>query len=431
MTSNMLREEERYLGIGNVDNERDNLVPSTYMNAPKRKRILWFLSKAFLLASLLVPAQAGAAALGNPSPGSFQSGVSILSGWKCEAGTITARFNGGEPVAVLYGAERSDTASHCANDGRNGFITIYNYNRLGDGEHRVEVFDDGVKFGEATFTVVTLGEEFVRGEKGQGTIRLSPSNKQVTVGWDQASQGFNITGVVEALETFCEDWKELSSPGFLYINNVWNKGNVADYEQCLLKRIVGGKNQYGWRWQWPGAEGDVKAYPEVVYGYKPWNSPTTTPDLPRQISSINQIQVNYAVELTASGTYNLAFTMWVTSTNPPTPETITHEIMIWVDRTFEPQPPEFQVAAVMIDDVTYDLYIKSDFPTTSVGHKYIAFASHPDQLSGTLNFEKFLTYLIDHDHLPTDHYVTSVELGNEVAEGTGELWLRSLQIQVD
>ena len=395
---------------------------------PKQKQMLWLFSTAFLLAYFSVPASTGAARLGNPSPGSFQSGVSIISGWKCTAGTITARFDGGEQVEVLYGAERSDTVPSCADDGRNGFITIYNYNILEDGEHRVEVFDDGVKFGEATFTVVTLGKEFVRGESGQGTIQLSPSNTQVTVGWDQASQGFNITGVVDAVETVCEDWEELSSLGFRYSNNVWNKGDITDYEQCLLKRVVGGKNQYGWRWRWPVDEGDVKAYPEVIYGHKPWSSSTTTSDLPRQISSINQLQVNYEVELTASGDYNLAFEMWVTSSNPPTPETITHEIMIWVDRTFKPQGAEFLVAEVEIDGVTYDLYINSEYDQ---GHTYIAFASHPDQLSGTLNFEKFLAYLIDHGHLPTNHYVTSVELGNEVIQGTGELWLRNLQINVD
>ena len=279
---------------------------------------------------------------------------------------------------------------------------------------------------------MTLGEEFVRGESGQGTIQLSPSNKQVTVGWDQASQGFNITGVVDSIETFCSDGDELTSPGFRYENNVWGKGDITDYEQCLLRRIVAGGTQYGWRWRWPLAEGSVKAYPEVIYGHKPLGHyplrPPTTSDLPRQISSINQLQVNYEVELTASGEYNLAFEMWVTSSNPPITETITHEIMIWVDRTFEPDLPEFLVAEVTIDGVTYDLYID---PGTHIGDKYIAFASHPTQLSGTLNFEKFLAYLIDHGHLPTNHYVTSVELGNEVIQGTGELWLRNLQINVD
>ena len=230
-------------------------------------------------------------------------------------------------------------------------------------------------------------------------------------------------------ESFCEDWEELTSPGFRYSNNVWNKGNITDYDQCLLRRIFDDDNsQYGWNWWWPYESGNVKAYPEVIYGRKPWDSFSTTSDLPRQISSINKLQVNYEIELMAQGTYNVAFSMWVTWDNPPTPESITHEIMIWVDRTFEPHPSEFQIAQVEIDDVTYDLYLN---PTFHHGGKYIAFASHIDQLTGSLNFENFLGYLIDHGHLPVDGYVTSVELGNEVIEGTGELWLRTYQVTVN
>lgn len=405
--------------------------------------MLWYLLRLSLGLILLAPPLAHAqAALGIPGNGTALSGVGVISGWKCEVtGPLTVRFftpagephpEWREPLPLLYGSERPDVLKEEAcPDSDVGFVAIWNWGNLGDGEHTAVVYDDGVKFGEATFTVVTLGEEFVRGKSGHGTIQLSPGNIQVTVGWDQARQGFNITGVVDAIETFCEDWQELRSLDFRYQNNVWNKGDITNYEQCLLKRSVGGKTQYGWRWQWPLASGGVKAYPEVIYGQKPWSSSSTTSDLPRKISSIGELQVNYEVELTVSGTYNLAFEAWVTSSNPPTPETITHEIMIWVDRTFEPQSLNFLVAEVTIDGVTYDLYITPDFPTTTVGHKYIAFASHPDQLSGTLNVEKFLAYLIDHGHLPSNHYVASVELGNEVIEGKGELWLRNLQINVD
>ena len=226
------------------------------------------------------------------------------------------------------------------------------------------------------------------------------------------------------IEAFCEDWEELRNSKFIYSNNVWGKGEITDYEQCLLKRAVGGNTQFGWRWRWLAGSGGVKAYPEVIYGHKPWYTYSTTTDLASRISSISQLQVNYDVEMTAQGKYNLAFEMWVTSDNPPTPATITHEIMIWVDRTFEPQSSEYQVAQVEIDGFTYDLYVNPGFGN----HTYIAFASHADQFSGTLNVEKFLGYLIEHDHLTADHYVTSVELGNEVIEGTGKVWLRRFHI---
>jgi hypothetical protein len=42
-----------------------------------------------------------------------------------------------------------------------------------------------------------------------------------------------------------------------------------------------------------------------------------------------------------------------------------------------------------------------------------------------------LGYLVEHDHISADHYVASVELGNEVIDGTGELWLQRFQVTTD
>ena len=74
------------------------------------------------------------------------------------------------------------------------------------------------------------------------------------------------------VDTYCRDWAKLRNAGFVYENNVWNQGTIKREHraQCLLKRVVDGKVQYGWRWQWPRAGGNVKAYPEVIYGHKPW-----------------------------------------------------------------------------------------------------------------------------------------------------------------
>ena len=241
------------------------------------------------------------------------------------------------------------------------------------------------------------------------------------------------------IESRCADWAELESLDLLYHNNVWGKGDLTDYEQCLLRRNLDGTMQYGWRWQWPDGTGHVKAYPEVIYGHKPWHATSTTPSLPVRIASVNTLSVHYAVELSAQGTYNLAFDIWVTRDNPPTPETITHEIMIWLDQTFPPQSPEFRAGQVTMDDITYDLYIRPGFdPAPGNSHglseakiHYIAFVSQGDQYRGTIDVAQFLDYLVAHDHIPADGYVASVELGNEVIAGTGELWLHSYRIEVD
>ena len=52
--------------------------------------------------------------LGNPQPGSFQSGVGVISGWVCEAEQIDIVFNPGtateEAWRAGYRTTRSDTA---------------------------------------------------------------------------------------------------------------------------------------------------------------------------------------------------------------------------------------------------------------------------------------------------------------------------------
>ena len=68
---------------------------------------IW-LSFALTIA-VLAPSLAHAASLENPSGGLFYSGIGVISGWKCEAnGELTVRFNGDEPIPLVYGSERPD-----------------------------------------------------------------------------------------------------------------------------------------------------------------------------------------------------------------------------------------------------------------------------------------------------------------------------------
>ncbi len=71
---------------------------------------LWKAQRASLLClclglMVLAPSLAQAASLENPSGGLFYSGIGVISGWKCEAnGELTVRFNGGEPIPLVYGS---------------------------------------------------------------------------------------------------------------------------------------------------------------------------------------------------------------------------------------------------------------------------------------------------------------------------------------
>ncbi len=141
------------------------------------------------------------ARLENPQPGSYQSGIGVISGWKCdcEAGVIAVQFEHGttgtiHTVTAGYGTSRPDTDAQCG-DTDNGFGLLWNWNLLGDGEHIVRAFADGEEFAWSRVIVTTLGEEFAQGLEGTATVADFPVEGQaVTVEWQEALQNFTITG---------------------------------------------------------------------------------------------------------------------------------------------------------------------------------------------------------------------------------------------
>ena len=132
------------------------------------------------------------AILENPSLGSAQSGVGVISGWACEAGEIVIELDG-MPLKAGYGTTREDTRSACG-DANNGFSLLWNWNNLGAGTHTVRALIDGVEFANTTVRVTTFGEDpFPRGLNGTFPIPDFPrpgENKRLQ--WEESLQNFVI-----------------------------------------------------------------------------------------------------------------------------------------------------------------------------------------------------------------------------------------------
>jgi hypothetical protein len=125
-----------------------------------------------------------------PQRNSFQSGIGNLSGWKCAAGKLTVSFDGGPSIPALYGSPREDTRAICG-DADNGFLLLWNWHLLGEGRHTVQVFDDGVLFTSATFTVVTPGTEFLTQARASVTVPDFPrTGETTTLRWQESTQSF-------------------------------------------------------------------------------------------------------------------------------------------------------------------------------------------------------------------------------------------------
>ena len=134
--------------------------------------------------------------LENPFSGSFQSGIGLFSGWMCDASQVEIEIDGDPTLTFMagYGTNRIDTTGVCG-DSNNGFGLLFNWNLLGDGTHTVRALADGVEFDRATFTVTTLGKEFVRGaEKRTCEVLDFPApGETVTLKWQESMQNFVIT----------------------------------------------------------------------------------------------------------------------------------------------------------------------------------------------------------------------------------------------
>lgn len=96
-------------------------------------------------------------------------------------------------LRASYGTPRTDTQSVCG-DTNNGFGLLVNTNRLGTGSHSLRALADGYEIGRASFTVTTLGTEFLRGASATYQLPDFPkSGQNVVIRWQESLQNFVIS----------------------------------------------------------------------------------------------------------------------------------------------------------------------------------------------------------------------------------------------
>lgn len=140
--------------------------------------------------------------LENPQPSSYQSGITVISGWACvpganqvkpEIGQVAIEIDGSTVMQASYGTTREDTRGVCGDD-NNGFGLLLNMNRLGAGTHTLRALADGQEIGRASFTVTTLGVEYLRGVDAAYEIPNFPTaNQKVVIRWQENLQNFVIS----------------------------------------------------------------------------------------------------------------------------------------------------------------------------------------------------------------------------------------------
>jgi hypothetical protein len=174
----------------------------------------------------------------------------------------------------------------------------------------------------------------------------------------------------------------------------------------------------------------VVSLPEIVCGNKPWDAKTRPDDGFPFGAGAKRLTADFNVNLRAHGIYNMVFSLWAVSAIPASRKNITHEIMIWTVRAG--QPPAERVDSMGVNGVTYDVYIEDNQRDASGQNAntwiYVTFVARKPVLRGPLDISAFVDYLLQRGTLSSTHFLTSLEFGNEICQGSGVTEIRDFAI---
>lgn len=233
----------------------------------------------------------------------------------------------------------------------------------------------------------------------------------------------------------CGNYALMTHGSLQFMNNVWAREKASGpYEQCVIRRGSDGQQQFGWTWTWPGFEPLGFGFPEIIFGWKPWSEASTDARLPIQLSALKELSVRYAVNTESTGKISLSAGVWLTSSGQVTanPLAIADEIAIWLDYPEGATPSGERAGSLAVEGVDYELWHTPNHGDRGDGTGwdlyYLKGASR--RLQGTLQLERFLQALQSKQLISPDHYVASVEFGNELMSGSGTTWVSDFDVVV-
>ncbi len=228
----------------------------------------------------------------------------------------------------------------------------------------------------------------------------------------------------------CGDFAQITLGDMLMENNIWNAGSLepGSFSQCIYQYETAETSMFGWEWAFPDDAPGVNAYPEIIYGKKPWMPNSTNDILPKPINEINSFKVDYEVEsYIGEGDYNLAFDIWLTASEAATVEGIQFEFMIWEDWQALRPFGDYQ-ADVSTSNGVYELYVGQP---TWAHWTYIAFVRKNSRTGGQVDVDELLNYLVAEGIVPSTSYFATLEFGNEVGNSQGYTVVKQFEVGVD
>ncbi|WP_017538852.1 GH12 family glycosyl hydrolase domain-containing protein [Nocardiopsis halophila] len=223
--------------------------------------------------------------------------------------------------------------------------------------------------------------------------------------------------------TVCEPFGEIPMGEYWLNNNVWGQ-DAGSGSQCVEDLYQDG-DTIGWRteWDWEGDPYQVKSYVSSVLGWHwGWNSDEDT-GLPVRLSSGRALETAWEYDLRTEGTVAVAYDLWLHDiADPGWSDDPADEVMVWLSARGGAGPLGERIDTVEVGGERWDLYQGAveddDGQLLWDVHSFV-------HTGGTRSFEGDLTgftdHLADRGALEPDQYLSSVQAGIEVFQGTGVL----------
>jgi hypothetical protein len=191
--------------------------------------------------------------------------------------------------------------------------------------------------------------------------------------------------------------------------------------------------KYSWNFGALPADGYywVHAFPDIGFGQDAWSKSTFAQGnpFPLSISALDKYKVNYDVAFggTKDG-YNVALEMYLTSTPQGGAGTITNEVMVWIHNGGW-HPGGSPVGSFSDSNYSGQIY---SYPVYESGlhFNYTALLTNADDPSGTVDLKAVMQKLKSLGIVKGSEYISNIQLGAEVAAGSGYLAVNKLQLDI-
>lgn len=262
--------------------------------------------------------------------------------------------------------------------------------------------------------------------------RVSEKQKLAAIEQDKAILAFT-----------CEGYGSHNTPLGDLQNNIWNADSADGFNwtQCLAMRTFDANTQYGWYWQWPENGDKVYAQPQITLGNSPWLSHNQIKTgYPISVNHLQQLDIDYNVEILTEGELNLATTLWLTRSDTIQTtidkSSIAAEVMIWsyASDDFYADPAGENVGEISVDGVEWEVWLDRNWHDTSGKNDnnwvYLAFRTQQPFTQIKFDAADMLRHAIEQKFIAPNLYIADIQLGTEIMSGTGQVWLNHYSVEV-